>query len=565
MANLKIRLSIVATLLILVALSFGWLGPYLAQRASEQIQPLHLGLAAFIFVGLCGVGFYGMLERGLRPVLTLIDTFSRMRAGDLDPRIPVEGPEEMQGVARAFNEMIGDLELRIRDIEDEKQAAARGRQYLAEQLTACQQFKFLVDSAPSGILLADVELTVIYQNAASESGFVQLADFFPWNAEVIVGRPLPMLYSDEDEAREILSNPDRLPYETNVTIGPYKVRFLAGPVYDSDEDYVGPMLFWEVVGEEAQPEAMAEERTTGVEETIASAPEVEVAEEVLDAQLVVSNQRGETSNSMAVAGRVSRGATLVDRSVRLLSDRLSTVVSMVEALCSEGDNLHSCLEDARQRTQNTAYLASERSEALWELVDEMNGQGERTRASAMLLRRLQKGMRDVDSITASVASLADSIEHMVVEARLEAGRAGDEVAGIRAVVDEIQKLGRETLRVRKDIEKKLDRMRNEVDDVLTLLEEDRRETRTGGRLARKAESALGRIERDLTDMNERTNLLAEMAAGQSEIGSHIADQMGQLKELVNVTMRVAHEQARLTQASYHNGAKDPEVTVHREA
>ena len=136
---------------------------------------------------------------------------------------------------------------------------------------------------------------------------------------------------------------------------------------------------------------------------------------------------------------------------------------------------------------------------------------------------------------------------------------------MRAVVEEIQKLGRETLRVRKDIEKKLDRMRNEVDDVLTLLEEDRRETRSGGRLARKAESALGRIERDLTDMNERTNLLAEMAAGQSEIGSHIADQMDQLRNLVNVTIRVAHEQARLAQASYHNGGKGPEVTVHREA
>ena len=109
MANLKIRLSIVAVGLILLAMFLGGLGVYLWQR----VEVLNLALAAFVFVGLCGVGFYGMLERGLSPVLTLMDTFTRMQAGDLGSRLPLEGPEEMQGVSRAFNEMLDDLELQV--------------------------------------------------------------------------------------------------------------------------------------------------------------------------------------------------------------------------------------------------------------------------------------------------------------------------------------------------------------------------------------------------------------------------------------------------------------------
>ncbi|MDP6040107.1 MAG: hypothetical protein QGG64_16270, partial [Candidatus Latescibacteria bacterium] len=83
------------------------------------------------------------------------------------------------------------------------------------------------------------------------------------------------------------------------------------------------------------------------------------------------------------------------------------------------------------------------------------------------------------------------------------------------------------------------------EDVLSLLEEDRREVRANGRIARRAENALERIERDLSDVEERTGLLAEMTVGQSEIGSHIAEQLKELTELINVTQRVAGEQNRI--------------------
>ena len=99
MANLKLRLTLIASGLIILALGLGATGPYLAQIAHDQFQPIHQAVAAFVFVGLCGVLFYGMLERGLRPVTSLTDNFRRIRLGDLDPRLPVEGPEEMQELA----------------------------------------------------------------------------------------------------------------------------------------------------------------------------------------------------------------------------------------------------------------------------------------------------------------------------------------------------------------------------------------------------------------------------------------------------------------------------------
>ena len=141
--------------------------------------------------------------------------------------------------------------------------------------------------------------------------------------------------------------------------------------------------------------------------------------------------------------------------------------------------------------------------------------------------------------------LADSIDHLVLEARLEIGRSGESGSGMKVVVDEIQKLSGEASRLNKDVETKLDRIRNEVEDMASLFDEDCREARAGGRLARREEHALGRIERDLTEVDERTDLLAEMGVGQAEIGSHVASQLENLTELENVTVRVAREQVRL--------------------
>lgn len=560
MNNLKIRLAIITTGMILLGMVLGFYGPQLAQSAmGDTLEWWQLALGAFIYVGFCSVLVYSLLERALNPIIHLTDQFLRMRLGDLDTRLPVEGPEEMRRLAQAFNETIDDLEMQLREITEEKHSAERGRQFVVEQLEASQRFKLMADALPFGLVMADADLTVVYQNTMSESGFFQLSDFLDWDAQNVEGGSVAQLFFDADEAQEILSSPDKLPYEMSYNIGPYRIRLVAGAMTSEEDDYMGPVVLWEVLGLESSKadEDLPDLDENVLEELVDEAAILEEAatQRATDNDLMVEEDRpvqpmGTNDQTLAhqlvVAERqLNRGTTLVGRSVRLLSERLNTVKSMVEALCNEGDNLHRSLEETRQRTQNATYLTTERSESLWELVQEMGGMEERTRATSMLVKRLKKTLESTDTITQSIGRLSDGIEHMVLEARLEVGRAGDAGVGMGVIVEEIRKIGRETTKVSKDIKKRMDDLQSEVADALALLEEDRKEVRSGGRIARRAEHALERIERDLSDVEERTNLLAEMTAGQSEIGSHIATQLSELTELIHVTQRVAGEQARI--------------------
>ena len=147
-----------------------------------------------------------------------------------------------------------------------------------------------------------------------------------------------------------------------MTIGPYHLQLMAAPITTEEGDYLGPLLLWDTVLE--APETAEEEYEPLAEELESDEREATVTLEEVSEPPVQD------------PGSFRRGATLVGRSVRLISDRISTISSMVEALCNEGDNLRKSLEETRQRTQNSAYLTSERSEVLWDLVNEMNGVGE---------------------------------------------------------------------------------------------------------------------------------------------------------------------------------------------
>jgi len=579
MDNLKLRLVLVAIVMMLLAMTLGIFGPDLARTAmGEELQWWQLVLGGGVFIGLCGMILFNMLEKALSPVINLTDHFMRLQLGDLASRLPVEGPEEMQQLAKSFNETMSELEIQIRDITEEKHAAERGRQFLVEQLEASQTFKALTNSLPVGLICADDSLRVTYQNNTSETGLIQLSEYFSWNSESLLGQPISQIFLEQEDAVHVLSSPENLPYETEYVIGPYQIRLQASAIMSEEDEYLGPVVLWEVLGlesskadpslpdlnegilEEMVEEAGLMDTELTLETEFQDAPidlgDVipETEEDILDAtpeRLEESKTPSDQHQHALAQGLVdadkqlTRSTTLVGRSVRLLSERLATIMAMVEALCNEGDNLHLSQEEMRQRTQNVAYLVTERSESLWELTQEMGGLEERTRASSVLIKRLKKTHDDTTQVTQTITHLSDTIENLVLQARLETNRAGEAGEGMKIIVDELRKLGKDAARVSKDVQKRMDSFGSETEDALALLEEDRREVRSGNRIARRAESALERIEKDLSEVEERTTLLTEMTAGQSEISTHVADQLGELTELINVTQRVANEQARM--------------------
>jgi methyl-accepting chemotaxis protein len=574
--------------LVLIALALGWFAPTLIASMPDQTSILHLLAATFVFVGLCGVAFYSSMERALNPVMRLIDTFTRMRSNDLNPRLPVEGPEEMRRMAHGFNDMVEDLETQIRDIEVEKQFAERSRYDLEEQLVSNQRFRWTIDAAPLGIVISDPDLKVVYQNPASESGFLQLESFGSAPSSV-VGEPIISLYPEELEVGSILSDPDRLPYDVEVTFGPHLLQYQASATYDEDEEFAGVVLVWQEIehhevlieaeeddlefsedfvemlddneidlNEELEPvdpdAGIDEEILAEVEELEElEAAAADVAFEMVEDDVLIEEESSALNNGMhpteSILEVVERSARLVRRSVGVLADRLSSVQTTVGALCDEGDSLRRTIEEIKDHAERTNKMTDERSESLQDLIDEQGQLSRRRDEAAELARTLKSGLADAHELGQSVDRLRGSIDHLVMSSKIELGRMGDETGGVSVIVDAIGDLGEEARRLGESSNARISDLSAGLDEVIELVRDESRQAGVGERLGNRASHALVRIQDGLNETSQRNDLLSEMAQGQAEISQHIASQIKELGDLVALTKKVAVEQVEIVGGS----------------
>ena len=92
-------------------------------------------LASLLIASVAGVVAFAIGVWRLRPLLELADGARRLAAGETGVRVDVrEGQDEVQRLARSFNEMAGQLEVQRRALEDRNQDLLRANEVL-EQLS----------------------------------------------------------------------------------------------------------------------------------------------------------------------------------------------------------------------------------------------------------------------------------------------------------------------------------------------------------------------------------------------------------------------------------------------
>ena len=123
----------------------------------------------------------------------------------------------------------------------------------------------LVENAPINIILADSDLTITYLNPASVDTLKTLEKFLPCKVADIVGQSVDIFHKDPSYQRGILADYKSLPRQAIIDFADEKLDLLVSPTYDSDGNYMGPMVTWEVVTDKLKNEAAAAEKSAIVE------------------------------------------------------------------------------------------------------------------------------------------------------------------------------------------------------------------------------------------------------------------------------------------------------------
>jgi methyl-accepting chemotaxis protein len=132
---------------------------------------------------------------------------------------------------------------------------------IAQDITEMKMASFLrqlVDLSPMNTMKAAKDGTLEYMNQSSAKTLKTLEQYLPDKVENLIGKSIDMFHKNPAHQQKIISSPSNLPHSAVIQLGPEKLDLLVSPVFDSEGEYIGPMVTWEVVTEKiAMGEAQA--------------------------------------------------------------------------------------------------------------------------------------------------------------------------------------------------------------------------------------------------------------------------------------------------------------------
>lgn len=113
----------------------------------------------------------------------------------------------------------------------------------------------MLENAPVNIMCADKQGMVQYLNPKSVKTLKGIENILPVKVNEIVGHSFDVFHKNPSYQQGLVSDDSRLPLTAIIEVGDEKLDLLLTAMYDSNGDYVGPMVSWEVVTEKLKREA----------------------------------------------------------------------------------------------------------------------------------------------------------------------------------------------------------------------------------------------------------------------------------------------------------------------
>ena len=117
----------------------------------------------------------------------------------------------------------------------------------------------MMENTTSATLFADRNFDIQYINPESQRLLEKLRDVLPVKPDQIFGQSMDIFHKNPAAQRKILEDPRNLPYSATVIVGVETITLTASAVIDQNNNYLGPMISWEVVTEKVKADqAMAQ-------------------------------------------------------------------------------------------------------------------------------------------------------------------------------------------------------------------------------------------------------------------------------------------------------------------
>ncbi len=447
------------------------------KNLDEVLEPSHslglmlLGISVGIMVLLAGVGL--MFGRALaKPISTTSALMAQLADGDTEV--------EVFGVDR--KDEIGDM----------AQAMLR----LREEVSKAFELGQMVEDMPINVMKCDPQnYNVTYLNKSASGTLKSLESALPHGVEEVIGRPMPVFYDNDEQQKNLLSDPSNLPYAANIDLGDETLSLKINPIHSKSGEYVGPMLSWSVITDQI----VLSEKVSAVVKNVSAA---------------ATEMRSTAESMSATAEETSRQATTVAAAAEQATANVQTVASASEEMSASINEIN------RQVAQSA------------EIAGKANAEAERTNST---VQGLADAAQKIGEVVNLISEIAEQTNLLALNATIEAARAGEAGKGFAVVASEVKNLANQTAKATEEIETQVSEMQAVTDDAV---------------------GAIRTIAETIGEINAIADTISTAVGEQGSATQEIAENT---QQAAAGTQQVSGNITGVTQASSETGAAAQEV------
>ncbi len=240
---------------------------------------------------------------------------------------------------------------------------------------------------------------------------------------------------------------------------------------------------------------------------------------------------GRTVQFSMQASEAMAAVAKITGSVRDVNDRADNMAAAIEELNASVGQISSTAESSSHEMETAASDARESAEVLVKMNQASREIDETMVSMETRVTALQSAAEQIGEFVGTIDAIASQTNLLALNATIEAARAGDAGRGFAVVASEVKTLSSQTQTATDDIQKRIERLRDDVTDLLSAVSQAREAVDRGNVLADDANSKVANVE----------NLVSGNAARMSELAGVLGEQSQATAELSEGIVAVAEE------------------------